>query len=60
MTIKRRKPRAQRKEESIRIRATTAQKEALEEAAQKTGLGLSGWLLALGLKEAAAMRRDGG
>jgi uncharacterized protein (DUF1778 family) len=40
-----------RKEESIRIRVTVAQKEALTEAASRDGLGVSSWLLMLGLRE---------
>lgn len=51
-TVKRRKPRVLRKEESIRIRVTTEQKEALTEAATRAGLGVSSWLLTLGLREA--------
>jgi uncharacterized protein (DUF1778 family) len=46
---KRRKP--IRKEENIHIRLTEEQKEALTEAATKAGLGLSTWLLTLGLRE---------
>jgi uncharacterized protein (DUF1778 family) len=49
---KTRKPKALRKEDSIRIRVTEAQKEALTEAATKAGLGVSSWLLMLGLREA--------
>lgn len=51
-TKKTRKPQALRKEESIRIRVTPAQKEALTEAATRAGLGVSSWLLMLGLREA--------
>lgn len=47
---KRRK--AIRKEESIRLRCTTQQKEILEKAAERAGLGLSGWMLMIGLREA--------
>lgn len=54
---KRRKPKALRKEESIRIRVTNAQKETLIDAATRDGQGVSAWLLALGLREA---RRTGG
>ncbi|MFI5337871.1 MAG: plasmid mobilization protein [Opitutales bacterium] len=39
------------KEESIHIRLTEEQKEGLTEAATKAGLGLSTWLLTLGLRE---------
>lgn len=55
-TVKRRKPKVLRKEESIRIRVTTEQKEALTEAATRAGLGVSSWLLTLGLREAQAQR----
>ncbi len=49
---KRRKPRALRKEESIRIRVSDAQKKTLTDAATRAGLGVSSWLLMLGLREA--------
>jgi uncharacterized protein (DUF1778 family) len=52
-----RKPPELRKDESIRIRVTAEQKEALTQAAQKDGQGLSSWLLRLGLREA---RKDVG
>lgn len=51
-TVKRRKPKALRKEDSIRLRCTTEQKERLIAAAQRDGQGISSWLLALGLREA--------
>jgi len=50
--MKRRKKKALRKEESIRIRVTAAQKKALQAAAQRCGLGVSSWLLSVGLREA--------
>ncbi len=56
-TKKRRKPRAQRKEEVVRLRCTAEQKKTLTAAAEREGLGLSGWLLMLGLRAAKA---DGG
>ncbi len=40
----RRKPRDERKEESIRIRVTASEKEAWETAAERDGRDLSGWL----------------
>jgi uncharacterized protein (DUF1778 family) len=46
---KRRKP--IRKEDSVHIRLTAEQKEGLTEAATRAGLGLSTWLLMLGLRE---------
>ncbi len=47
---KRRK--AVRKDKVILIRATEAQKQALTEAAEETGLGLSSWILMVGLRAA--------
>jgi len=58
-TKKRRKPRAQRKEEVVRLRCTEEQKNVLTEAAEKNGLGISGWLLMVGLR-AAKSEGDGG
>jgi len=40
------------KEETISVRCTTQQKEMLEKIAAREGLGLSTWLLRLGLVEA--------
>ncbi|HEY3817057.1 MAG TPA: hypothetical protein VGL81_07800 [Polyangiaceae bacterium] len=57
-TVKRRKPKAQRKEDQIRIRVTDAQKKILTDAATRSGLGVSSWLLSLGLRE--AQRSEGG
>ena len=57
-TTKRPKRRKQvRKEDSIRIRVTTEQKQTLAEAAERAGLGVSSWLLAIGLR--AAEERQG-
>jgi uncharacterized protein (DUF1778 family) len=41
-----------RKEKSIQVRVTAEQKRILADAAAKAGLGLSSWLLMLGLKAA--------
>lgn len=49
---KRRKPKALRKEDSIRIRVSDMQKRELTMAATRAGLGVSSWLLMLGLREA--------
>jgi uncharacterized protein (DUF1778 family) len=49
---KRRKPKALRKEDSIRIRVSDAQKKTLTDAATRAGIGVSSWLLTLGLREA--------
>lgn len=40
-----------RKEESIRVRVTAQQKEALSDRAAREGLDLSAWLRSLGLRE---------
>lgn len=45
---------AVRKEEIIRLRVTAEQKQTLTEAAERAGLGVSSWLLMLGLREAGA------
>lgn len=50
---KRRKPKAQRKEDSIRIRVTEAQKETLTAAATQAGIGVSSWMLSVCMREAA-------
>lgn len=55
---KRRK--AVRKEKGILIRVTQAQKEALAEAAEKAGLGLSSWLLSVALREIQRSERGDG
>jgi uncharacterized protein (DUF1778 family) len=51
----RRKP--VRKEETIRLRVTTEQKQILVEAAERVGSSLSTWLLSVGLR--AAQERQG-
>lgn len=52
MVQKRRKPKAARKEDSIRIRVTEEQKRVLTKAAKDSGVGVSTWLLTLGLAAA--------
>ena len=47
-----RKPKALRKEDSIRIRVSTEQKKTLTAAAERAGLDVSSWLRALGMREA--------
>lgn len=42
---------AVRKDKGILIRVTEPQKKALNEAAKKAGLGLSGWMLSIALRE---------
>lgn len=48
---KRRKPAADRKEAVIGVRCTEEQKALLEAKAKRRGLGVSTWLLSLGLAE---------
>lgn len=47
---KRRKPKGDRKEASVRIRMTDDQKKAFEAAALKEGLDLSGWMRSVALR----------
>ena len=47
----RRKPRDERKEESIRIRVTADEKDAWTAAAERDGRDLSGWLRYLANRE---------
>lgn len=49
-TVKRRKK--TRKEATIQIRVTDAQKKTLGEAAERAGLGLSSWMLTVSLAAA--------
>lgn len=49
---KRRKPKAERKEEILRIRLTKGQKARLESAAKHVGVPVSTWLLSVGLQAA--------
>jgi hypothetical protein len=53
----RRKPRDERKEESMRIRVTTAEKEAWAAAAERDGRDLSGWLRFIANREVNEGRR---
>jgi uncharacterized protein (DUF1778 family) len=46
------KPRDERKEESIRIRVTATEKAAWEVAAERDGRDLSGWLRFIANREA--------
>ena len=54
--MKRRKPDAARKDESIRILVTAEQKATLAAAAERAGLDLSSWLRSIGLREAVETR----
>jgi len=57
--VKRRKPKALRKEDMIRIRVTADQKRVMAEAAERAGLDVSTWLRVLGLREAGNAGREG-
>lgn len=50
---KRRKRKALRKEDQVRMRVTPSQKRKLERAAAESGLGVGTWLRATALREAA-------
>ena len=52
--MKRRKAKAARKENQIRIRLTHQQKEKLVRAAERAGLDVSSWLRTIGLQAAEA------
>jgi uncharacterized protein (DUF1778 family) len=45
------------KDKSVQVRVTDEQKAILSKAAERSGLGLSSWLLMLGLREADADRK---
>jgi Mobilization protein NikA len=48
--MKRRKPKAQRREELVRIRLTREQKEMFVNSAAAAGLDVSSWLRTLGIQ----------
>ena len=50
-----RKPKALRKGEMLRIRVTEEQKQALADAAARDGLDVSNWIRSLALREAGAL-----
>ena len=52
---RRAKPKAQRKEEMLRIRVTSEQKKAFMEAAARAGLDLSAWLRVVALRAAGLL-----
>ena len=51
--MKRRKPKDEQKETSVRIRLTAEQKDTFTQAAKKAGLDLSGWVRSTCLREVA-------
>jgi hypothetical protein len=57
--IKRRKPPAQRKESVIPVRVTKEQKAALTAKAARLGMGVSSWLLMLGMSAGEASPSSG-
>ena len=48
----RRKTKAERKEEMVRLRVTVDQKRTMVAAAERAGIELSAWLRLIGLREA--------
>ncbi len=54
--MRRRKPKAERKEQQVRVLLTEDQKRELSVAAKRTGQGLATWLRVVGLREAARER----
>jgi uncharacterized protein (DUF1778 family) len=53
--MRRRKQKAERKEEQIRVLVTPDQKRRLLHAATQSGQGVATWLRAVGLREAAKL-----
>jgi uncharacterized protein (DUF1778 family) len=55
MTVKAEKPKKRRKpvrkDANVHLRLTEAQKDAIAAVAEKSGLGLSSWLLMIALRE---------
>jgi uncharacterized protein (DUF1778 family) len=56
--MKRRKPKAARKDEQVRVRLTAEQKQKLTDAATRAGLDVSTWLRSIGLREADKVISD--
>jgi hypothetical protein len=59
MPIKRRKPKAARKTDQIRVLVSPAEKQRLADAAFSQGQAVGAWLRLVGLQEAARLRRAG-
>lgn len=57
MPTKHRKPKAKRKEDSIRIRLTDAQKASYTRAAERAALDLSSWIRTVLTREADASEK---
>jgi mobilization protein NikA len=56
-SIKRRKPKAKRKEDQIRVLVTEREKAQLVQAADRIGLPVASWLRSIGLQEAERLNR---
>lgn len=56
--MRRRKPKAERKEQTIRVRLTDEQKELFVNSAAAAGLDVSAWLRWLGM-QAALKQQEG-
>jgi uncharacterized protein (DUF1778 family) len=56
--VKRRKPKAQRKEEAFKLRLSAEHKRLLSAAAARSGMSLSAFLLSQGLEKARALGVD--
>jgi uncharacterized protein (DUF1778 family) len=52
------KPKAERKQETLRIRVTADQKRALTSAARRAGLDLSTWVRVLALRAAGLLESE--
>jgi uncharacterized protein (DUF1778 family) len=52
--MKHRKPEAQRKADTVRMRVTAEQRKILAAAAERDGLELSSWIRAIALRTATA------
>lgn len=60
MAVKRRKPKDERKEESMRLRLTATEKEAWTRAAEKDGRDMSNWLRHIANREAQRLGKPQG
>jgi hypothetical protein len=59
MPIKRRKPKAIRKTDQIRVLVSPAEKQRLADAAFSQGQAVGAWLRMVGLQEVARLQRAG-
>lgn len=56
--MKHRKPKKERKEATVIVRLTDDQKILLTDAARLVGLGLSGWMRSIAIREARKVEQD--